>query len=113
MVISMVQVQSTHPKANALIFTTNEGGKSGHGRWVKTKRQKKCPLDGCNDRIFSRPSRMGHDPFTLHTIIMVELIVPDENRTEGAHIYNREKYLNLTKELGDASDKVVVMFVEI
>ena len=28
---------------------------------------------------------------------------------EGAHIYNVEKYLNLTKEVGDAGDKAVVM----
>ena len=63
----------------------------------------------------SRPSRIGHDPFTCHTqkIIMVKLIFPDENRMEGAHIYNREKYLNLTKELRDAGDKVVVMPAEI
>ena len=44
---------------------------------------------------------------------MVKLIVPYENRMEGAHIYNGEKYLNLTKELGDAGDKAVVMPAEI
>ena len=49
MVISMAKGQNTQPEANALIFTTNEGGKSWHGRWAKTKRQRKCLLDGCND----------------------------------------------------------------
>ncbi|KAK3779779.1 hypothetical protein RRG08_035917 [Elysia crispata] len=44
---------------------------------------------------------------------MVELIVPYENRMEEAYIYQRQKYLNLTKELEDAGYKAVVMPVEI
>ena len=44
---------------------------------------------------------------------MVELIFPYENRMEGAHVYKGEKYLNLTKELGDAGDKAVVMPADI
>ena len=44
---------------------------------------------------------------------MAELTVPYENRMEEAHIYKREKYLNLTKELEDAGYKAVVMLVEV
>ena len=44
---------------------------------------------------------------------MVELTVPYENRMEEAHIYKREKYMNLTKELENASYKAVVMSVEV
>ena len=44
---------------------------------------------------------------------MVELTVPYENRMEEAHIYKREKYMNLTKELENASYKAVVMPVEV
>ncbi|KAK3738929.1 hypothetical protein RRG08_006496 [Elysia crispata] len=43
---------------------------------------------------------------------MVELIVPYENKMEEAHIYKREKYMNLTKELENAGYKSVVMPVE-
>ena len=45
-------------------------------------------------------------------LIMVELTAPYKNRMEEAHIYKREKYLNLTKELEDAGYKAVVMPVE-
>ena len=44
---------------------------------------------------------------------MVELTIPYENRTEKDHIYKREEYLNLTKELGGADYKAVVMPVEV
>ena len=44
---------------------------------------------------------------------MVELTVPYENRMEEAHIYKREKYMNLTKELEYAGYKAVVMPVEV
>ena len=43
----------------------------------------------------------------------MELTVPYENRMEEAHIYKREKYMNLTKELENASYKSVVMPVEV
>ena len=48
----------------------------------------------------------------LH-IIMVELTVPYENRMEEAHMYKREKYMNLTKELENAGYKTVVMPAEV
>ena len=67
MVISVVQGQSTHPEANALMFTTNKGSKSWHGRWVETKRQKKCLLDRCNDWRVSADLPEGdmiHSPYT-------------------------------------------------
>ena len=44
---------------------------------------------------------------------MVELTVPYENRMEEAHIYEREKHLNLSKELENAGYKAVVMPVEV
>ena len=44
---------------------------------------------------------------------MVELTVPYENGMEGVHTYKREKYLNLTKELGAVSYKAVVMLAEV
>ena len=44
---------------------------------------------------------------------MVELTVPYKNRMEEAHIYKREKYLDLTKELENAGYKAVVMPVEV
>ena len=43
----------------------------------------------------------------------MELTVPYENWVEEAHIYKREKYLNLTKELRDAGYKVVVVPIEV
>ena len=46
-------------------------------------------------------------------LIMVELTVPYENRMEEAHIYKREKYLNLTKELENVGYIAVVMPVEV
>ena len=44
---------------------------------------------------------------------MVELTVPYENRMEEAHIYKREKYMNLTKELENAGYKAVMMPFEV
>ena len=49
---------------------------------------------------------------TFTQFITVELTIPYENRMEEAHIYKREKYLNLTKELKDAGFKAVVMPVK-
>ena len=46
-------------------------------------------------------------------LIMAELTSSYENRMEQAHIYKREKYLNLTKELEDAGYKAVVMPIEV
>ena len=46
-------------------------------------------------------------------LIMLELTILHKNRIEEGHIYKREKYLNLTKELGDATTKAVVMLVEV
>ena len=44
-------------------------------------------------------------------LIMVELTVPYE--MEEAHIYKREKYMNLTRELENAGYKAMVMPVEV
>ena len=41
--------------------------------------------------------------------MMVELTVPYGNRMEEALTYKRQKYLNLTKELEDASYIAVVI----
>ena len=60
----------------------------------------------------SRPDIMIHSASTQQ-LIMVELTGPYENRMEKAHIYKREKYLNLTKELEKEGYKAVVMPVEI
>ena len=49
MVISMAIGQSTHEEADAVIFTTEGGAKSWHGRAVKSTNQRKCLLDGCDD----------------------------------------------------------------
>ncbi|KAK3783909.1 hypothetical protein RRG08_031772 [Elysia crispata] len=49
---------------------------------------------------------------SIQQLIMVELTVPYENRMEEAHIYKREIYLNLTKELEDAGGKAVLMPAE-
>ena len=46
-------------------------------------------------------------------MIVVELTILNENRMEEAHIYEREKYLNLTKDLEGAGYKSVVMPVEV
>ena len=73
---------------------------------------------------FSRSSRMGQlsqyneRNIVIHSapmqqLIMVELTVPYENRMEEAHIYKREKYMNLTKELENAGYKAVVMPFEV
>ena len=45
--------------------------------------------------------------------MMVKLTVPYESRMEEPHTYKREKYLNLTKVLGDAGYRAVVMPVEV
>ncbi|KAK3797628.1 hypothetical protein RRG08_054654 [Elysia crispata] len=47
--ISTEKGETTLPKTNALIFTTDGGAKSWHGRSVKTTNQIKCLLDGCDD----------------------------------------------------------------
>ena len=115
-IISTAKGETTLPKTNALIFTTEGGAKSWHGRPVRTTNQIKCLLDGCDDCDVSahlpewdshpsiiketklRPDIAIHSASTQQ-LIMVELTVPYENRMEEAHIYKREKYMNLTKEL--------------
>ncbi|KAK3734341.1 hypothetical protein RRG08_058496 [Elysia crispata] len=52
-----------------------------------------------------RPDIVIHSVSTQQ-LIMVELTVPYENRMGEAHIYKREKYLNLTKELENAGYKL-------
>ena len=97
---------------------------------VRTTNQIKCLLDGCDDWDVSadlpewdshpsiikekrlRPDIVIHSASTQQ-LIMVELTVPYENRMEEAHIYKREKYMNLTKELENAGYKAVVMPVEV
>ena len=106
------------------------GAKSWHGRPVRTTNQIKCLLDGCDDwdvladlpewdshpsiikETRLRPDIVTHSGSTQQ-LIMVELTVPYENRKEEAHIYKREKYMNLTKELENAGYKAVVMPVEV
>ena len=89
-----------------------------------------CKIDGCDDWDVSadlpewdshtsiiKETRLGPD-IVIHSastqqLIIVELTVPYENRMEEAHIYKREKYMNLTKELENAGYKAVVMPVEV
>ena len=115
-IISTAKGETTLPKTNALIFTTEGGAKSWHGTPVRTTNPIKCLLEGCDDWDVSadlpewdshpslikatrlRPDIVIHSASTQQ-LIMVELIVPYENRMEEAHIYKREKYMNLTKEL--------------
>ena len=112
-VISMVKGQSTHPEADAVIFTTEGSAKSWNGRAVKSTNQRKCLLGGCDDwevsadlpewdshpRIIKdtrlRPDTVIHSPSTQQ-LIMVELTVPYESIMEEAHTCKREKFLNLT-----------------
>ena len=129
-ILSTAKGETTLPKTNALIFTTEGGAKSWHGRPVRTTNQIKCLLDGCDDWDVSadllecdthpniiketrlRPDIVMHSASTQQ-LIMVELTVPYENRMEEAHIYKKEKYLNLIKELENASYKAVVMPLEV
>ncbi|KAK3769286.1 hypothetical protein RRG08_026830 [Elysia crispata] len=129
-IISKAKAETTLPNTNALIFTTEGGTKSWHGRPVRTTNQIKCLLHACDDWDVSanlpefdnhpsiikatrrRPDSMIHSAFTQH-LIMMELTGPYENRMEEAHIYKREKYLNVTKELENAGYKAVVMPVEV
>ena len=48
-IISTAKGETTLPKSNALIFTTEGGAKSWHWRPVRTTNQMKCLLDGCDD----------------------------------------------------------------
>ena len=93
---------------------------------MRTTNKIKCLLDGCDDWDVSadlpewdshssiiketrlRPDIVIHSASTQQ-LIMVELTVPYEKRMEEAHIYKREKYKNLIKELENASYKAVVM----
>ena len=112
-VISMAQGQSTHPEANAVIFTTERGAKSWYGGAVKSSNQRTCLLDGCDDWEVSAdlPERDSHpriiikdntnvwcrDPCILHTATHyggVNSSVRKQNG-RGPHL-QREKYLNLT-----------------
>ena len=52
-------------------------------------------------------TRMFQHTFQNWTVTLVT--VPHKNRMEEAHIYKREKYLNLTKELENADYKAVVV----
>ena len=97
---------------------------------MRTTNQIKCLLIGCDDWDVSadlpewdshpsiiketrlRPDIVIHSASTQQ-LIMVEQTVPYENRMEEAHIYKREKYMNLTKELENAGYKAVVMPVEV
>ncbi|KAK3735731.1 hypothetical protein RRG08_024527 [Elysia crispata] len=111
-IINRAKGETILPKTDVLIFTTEGGAKSWHGRPVRITNQIKCPQDGCDDWDLSadlpdpciiketrlRPDIVIHSA-SMQQLIMVELIVPYENRIEEAHIYKREKYLNLTKEL--------------
>ena len=55
---------------------------------------------------------MIHSTSTIQ-LIMMEITVPHENRMEKYHIHIGEKYLNLTKELGQVGYKAVTMQVEV
>ena len=121
---------TTLPKTNALIFTTEGGAKSWHGRPVRITNQIQSLLDGCDDWNVSaelpgwdshpsiiketrlRPDIVIHSAST-HQLIMVELTVPYESRIEEALICKREKYMNLTKELENAGYKAVVIPAEV
>ena len=59
-----------------------------------------------------RPDIVIHSASTQQ-LIMVELTVPYENKMEEAHIYKREKYMKLIKELENVGYKAVVMPVEV
>ena len=64
-----------------------------------------------------RETRLRQD-IVIHSastqqLIMVELTVSYENRMGEAHIYKREEYMNLTKEIENAGYKDVVMPVEV
>ena len=48
-IISMAKGETTLPKTNSLIFTTEGGAKTWHGMPVRTTNQIKCFLDGCDD----------------------------------------------------------------
>ncbi|KAK3767773.1 hypothetical protein RRG08_044906 [Elysia crispata] len=131
-IISTTKGETTLPNTNALIFTTEGGAKSWHRRPVRKTNQIKGLLDGCDNWDVSadlpewdshpsiiketrlRPDIVIHSASTQQ-LIMVELTVPYENRMEEAHIYKREKYLNMTKEqeLENAGYKAVVMPVEV
>ena len=129
-IISTAEGETTLPNTNLLIFTTQGGTKSWHGRPVRTTNQIKCLLDDCDDWDVSAdlPERDSHPSIIKETrlrpdivihsasvqqLIMVELTVPYENRMEEAHISKKEKYMNLTKELENAGYKAVVMPVEV
>ena len=96
-IISTAKGETTLPNTNALIFTTEGGAKSWHGRSVRTTNQIKYLLDGCDDWDVSadlpewdshlsiiketrlRPDIVIHSASTQQ-LIMVELTVPYENR---------------------------------
>ena len=119
MVISIAKGQSTYQDADTVIFTTEGGAKSWHGRAVRSTHPRKCLLDGYGDWEVSadlpewdghpkiikekrlRPNIVIHSSSTQE-LIMMELTVPYKSRMEEAHTYKREKYLKVTKELRDA-----------
>ena len=98
---------------------------------MRTTNQRKCLQDGCDHWDVSadlpewdihpsiinetrlRPDIVIHLASTQQ-LIMVELTIPYKHRMEEADliIYEREKYLNLTKELQDAGYKPVVRPLE-
>ena len=127
-VISTAKGHGTVPETN-VVFKTEGGRKTWQGRSVKTSHRISL-LDGCDDWEVSadlpewdshpdiikktklRPDIVIHSASSKQ-IIMVELTVPYESRIEEAHIYKKEKYQDLSKELEEAGYKSKVMPVEI
>ena len=93
---------------------------------MRTTNQRKCLLGGSDwDVLADLPEWDSHpsiiketrlrprDPFSFHTTTGGANNSIQKQNGRGPHLQNREKYLNLTKELEDAGYKAVVMPVEV
>ena len=74
-IISTANGETTLPETNALIFTTEGGAKSWHGRSVRTTNQRKCLPDGCDDISADVAEQDSHPSIIKETRLRPDIVI--------------------------------------